>query len=143
MQQIIFLLILSICVIFESTLITVPLTLIFVTLQSIYFKRIAIVWAFLSGIVLDLFLVRTLGFDSMFFLVVVWVVYRYRKKIFMENIVYPLLFVGIICSFYSYLVFRTIQPWHIIFSIIATIVVIALITRFFPHLGEDGRKLEV
>jgi rod shape-determining protein MreD len=143
MQQIIFLLILSICVVFESTLTTFPLTLIFITLLSIYFKRMAIVWAFVSGIVLDLFLLRTLGFDSIFFLIVVWVVHRYRKKIFMENIIYPFLFAGIICSLYGYLMYRAIRPWQIIFSMVITIIVIILITRFFPYLGEDRNKLRV
>jgi len=127
----------------ESSVAVFPLTLVLICVFSLLLGESMVFLAFFSGILLDLFAMRLLGLDSIFFLVVCWLIGRYRKKIFIGNILYLLGFIALITSIYSYYFYRYVKVWHIIIAEIIAIILIYIINIYFPNSLNDKKKLSV
>ncbi|PIR08644.1 hypothetical protein COV53_01940, partial [Candidatus Gottesmanbacteria bacterium CG11_big_fil_rev_8_21_14_0_20_37_11] len=125
-------LILLLSIVVESSVAVFPLTLVLICVFSLLLGESMVFLAFFSGILLDLFAMRLLGLDSIFFLVVCWLIGRYRKKIFIGNILYLLGFIALITSIYSYYFYRYVKVWHIIIAEIIAIILIYIINIYFP-----------
>ncbi|OIO14433.1 hypothetical protein AUJ73_02220 [Candidatus Gottesmanbacteria bacterium CG1_02_37_22] len=136
-------LILLLSIVVESSVAVFPLTLVLICVFSLLLGESMVFLAFFSGILLDLFAMRLLGLDSIFFLVVCWLIGRYRKKIFIGNILYLLGFIALITSIYSYYFYRYVKVWHIIIAEIIAIILIYIINIYFPNSLNDKKKLSV
>lgn len=67
--------------ILESTIVPLPLSFIFLLLLSVWKRDDSIfLIACLSGIVLDILMVRTIGVSSLFFLFAVFLILSYQRK---------------------------------------------------------------
>lgn len=72
---------LALALIVESTLVSLPLTLLFLIIVTVWRKsHHMLLLAFLSGLILDVLLVRSIGVTSIFFLVVIAVMILYQRK---------------------------------------------------------------
>lgn len=85
MKLIIFSLIITILL--ESTIITLPLTLILILFAAIVFRKNQIfALAFFSGLALDFLTFRNIGWSSLFFVTLVFIVFLYQKKFEIETL---------------------------------------------------------
>jgi len=87
----IFLFFLILAILLEATLTSIPIVL---DLLLVFFilkrKSRMLVYAFVSGMVLDIFRVRALGLTGIFFIVFILLVFLYEKKF--EIVTYPFVF---------------------------------------------------
>lgn len=73
---------LTISILLESTLITLPLTLLIIIFASIVIRKNDIFsLAFFSGLFLDILKLGTIGMSSAYFVVIVMVIFAYHKKL--------------------------------------------------------------
>src|SRR3989338_11445134 len=81
MNKISFLLSLSVAVLLESTITSIPLVLdVLIVFYVLRRKSRLLIPAFIAGIILDIFQVRELGQTNIFLLLVVFLVFLYEKK---------------------------------------------------------------
>lgn len=134
-------LILLICVVVESTIISYPLTLLSVLLLSTFRKDTPTTLVFTIGIILDLFLLRPMGVDSLYFLSLLYLGKRYRKKIYEGAFIYR--FVFILASFiiYSLLFYKTISIVPLLVTIVIVSVLLLWLDRIFSI--KDKQRLAV
>jgi len=65
----------------ESALMSLPLTLVVLLFAAIYTRdSLIFLLAFLAGLILDIFSLRTLGISSLYFVTFVFVIFLYQKK---------------------------------------------------------------
>ena len=65
----------------ESTIISLPLTLVVLLFAAIYARDNSIfLLAFLAGIAIDVLSLRTLGISSLYFVTFVFIIFLYHKK---------------------------------------------------------------
>lgn len=128
-------------ILFESTIFPMPLTLVFICVFSILMGESIAVLAFIAGLVLDLFLLRQIGMDSLIFLLIVYVASRYQRKMSVSNIFYPGFFIAFVSLLYVYMFFQKIDFWQILFSTLLGIVLITVFTRFLPTVVDDRKRL--
>ena len=99
----IFLFFLILAILLEATLTSIPIVL---DLLLVFFilkrKSRLLVYAFVSGMVLDIFRVRALGLTGIFFIVFILLVFLYEKKF--EIATYPFVFFASFLGGIAYLV---------------------------------------
>ncbi len=79
MKLIVFALFIS--VLLESTLITLPLTFLIILFASVIIRKNEVfALAFFAGLFLDILTFKNIGWSSLFFITVVFVVFLYQKK---------------------------------------------------------------
>lgn len=105
-------LILLISIVLESTILPYPLTLSVVIIFSSMRIESADVWAFIGGILLDLFIPRTMGLDSLYFLAVIIIIRRYQKKWHSGQLFFTFFVMLGTLLIYVYLFYRNINPVH-------------------------------
>ncbi|OGH11059.1 MAG: hypothetical protein A3B38_02640 [Candidatus Levybacteria bacterium RIFCSPLOWO2_01_FULL_36_13] len=96
-------------VVLESSVISLPLALsILVTFSFIYKKEWLLALSLIIGVVLDALALRTIGASSLFFLVAIFVIFLYEKKIeasiqvvFLSNFVLVFLYTFLIKGNFS------------------------------------------
>ncbi len=72
---------LFISVLLESTLITLPLTLITVIFAAVTLRKNEVfILAFFSGLMLDILTLKSVGISSLFFTLVVFLIFLYQRK---------------------------------------------------------------
>lgn len=120
----------------ESTVIPFPLTLITLTFISTFLKE-AVSWAFMVGLLLDLFAGRILGSSSLFFLGVVLISCRYRKKLHPENFFYQLFFLILVLWLYSFIFYKYIDFWKLVAVTACWSVVLGMARKVLPKVGEE------
>lgn len=86
----------------EGTVTTLPLVLIVLLCLTIY-RRDAIVFpvAFVSGIILDILIVQTIGVSSLFFAVMICMILLYQRKYEINS--YPFVFFASLLGSFGYL----------------------------------------
>ena len=124
--------------IIEATLFSFPLTLCIVAVIAILTGTRFASLLFLTGIVLDLFAMRTIGQASLFFLITCWVSSRYQRKIYLGQLFTTTLFVATTIVIYD-LIFRGYFKLNNVFGgvLIASLVML-MVNRFFipPQKGK-------
>lgn len=133
MSQLYFLFFISLAILLEGTVTSIPIVL-DVLLVFYILKRTSRIFipAFISGIILDVFGVRTLGITSIFFIVFLFIVLQYARKF--EISTYPFVFFA---SFAGGLTYLTIFRYH---HILEQAIVSSLISVL---LFKGLRKLKV
>ncbi len=124
MKLITFLLLVT--VILESTIITVPFTLLIIIFSAVIFKNNDVFYlAFLSGLLLDILTLGTIGLTSAFFVLFVMLIFLYQKKFEIESLSFIT-----ICSFSGSLIylFLTSSSHLISQAMLATFI---MLTSFF------------
>lgn len=141
MIKIVLIAVLLVSIVLESTIISFPLSAIALILLNASFKDGKIIWAFFAGLVLDLFSGRILGSSSLFFLLVGWISYRYRKKIHPMNFYYQFFFLILVLSLYSFIFYRYLNFWGLILGAVFGALILRIIKKSYPFIGEKKRLL--
>lgn len=72
---------LAISILLESTLVTLPLTLLIIIFASVVIRKNDVfILAFFSGLFLDILRLGTVGFSSTYFVIITMIVFSYQKK---------------------------------------------------------------
>ena len=142
-MQIALLIIFMLGILIESTIWMFPLTYILLISLSIILNREIYVLVFISGFLLDIFLLRPLGVDSLFFLLAVFIADRYKRKMSLNNVLYPLVYILGTVILYSVIFYKRIDIFMILFSVGIGSIIIFIIKNFFPTLVFSKKKLTV
>lgn len=134
-------LILSLCSIAESVLAPYPFTLLFIILTSIFRQRNIDILAFLAGIILDLLTLRPLGTDSIFFIILIYLGGRYRKKIYEGALIYRLLYLLIAYVIYNGIFYKSFNPFSFLATVFLSIILLIRFEKIFP--GKNKSRLSV
>lgn len=134
-------LILSLCIIAESVLVPFPFTLLFIILISIFREENIDLLAFLAGIVLDLSTLRMLGADSIFFLLLLYIGGRYRKKIYEGAFIYRFLFLLITYVIYNWLFYKSLNLFSFLVTVILSSIFLVWFEKIYPE--KNKRRLTV
>ncbi|MBI4990882.1 hypothetical protein HZB96_02195 [Candidatus Gottesmanbacteria bacterium] len=126
-------------IIFESTLFPVPLTLLCVMTVSILWEEEVEIWAFAGGLILDLFIPRLLGIDSIFFLTVVFLSRRYHNKIHSEQFIFYTIFFLLILAVYSLIFYKNLSPVQLVVFIALSAGFLFFTKQFFPAKSPKKR----
>lgn len=132
-------LILLVSIVLESTLIPFPLTLLMVALVMDILEDEAELIAFVAGIALDIFTMRILGADSIYFLLVIFVARRYRLKLYLQRFWFRLLYLTVALTVYEVIFYRYIDIVKILLGIILASVLLLMIERVFPRYYDRGK----
>jgi len=106
----------------ESTIISAPLTLIVLLFSAIYARgNIIFLLAFLSGLILDILALSTIGLTSIYFVTFVYLIFLYQRKFEAKTLHFLTIF-----SFLGSLLFLFLQREDqiILQSILLTVIVI-------------------
>lgn len=77
---------LAVSILLESSLMTIPITLLIILFASIYFRKISMFFlAFFAGLFLDILAFKNIGWSSFYFMILVFVIFLYQKKFEVEN----------------------------------------------------------
>lgn len=127
-------------VIFESTFFPFPLT--FLCLLGFYpfLGEKAEIWAFFWGLILDIFLPRTFGLDSLIFLLAVFILRRYQRKIRHEQIIFQVVFMIFTLSFYTFVFYRNLTKEILAIILICSLVFSYALRKFLKE-GIKEKKL--
>lgn len=91
----------------EGTTVPIPLAMLTLTILSIYSeKQSTFLLAILAGIFLDILQVRIVGTTSLVFLVIVFVIFLYKRKLATKNPVFIGIAVFLSTIFYSFLIYQ-------------------------------------
>jgi len=129
-------------IILESTLLPFPLTLIvFLTATSLPLSNIAL-WAFFTGLVLDLFSMRVLGSTSLLFLGIILLIDRYRKKLDPGGIIFQIFMLTVSTLVYFFLFYRSFELSRFIGSVAFGCLIIFITKKIAPA-AKDKVRLEI
>ena len=88
----------------EGVISTAPFVLLFLILLYIYTRKDSVfIYAFISGLFLDIFQVRVLGETALFFLPVLFLLFLYQRKFEIASL--PFVIFSVFISSYCYLFF--------------------------------------
>jgi len=134
MSKIFFLFFLIFAILLEGTITSVPLVLdVLLVVYILKRKSSLFILALISGIVLDVFSVRTLGLSSIFFISFLCIVFLYERKF--ETTTYPFVFFSSFLGGASYLLifgYDHVLEQAVVNSIIA-VLLFKLLARKFLH----------
>lgn len=133
-------LIVFLCIVLESTLLSYPLTLLSITFISIFWQEAAVL-AFLAGIILDLFTLKLLGIDSLFFLSLMYLGERYRKKIHQGTFLYRFAYFTLSYLIYTLLFYKKLEIVNVVLTIFLGSLILLWLGRIFPV--SDKQRLAV
>lgn len=132
MSKIFFLFFLIFAILLEGTITSIPLVaLVLLVVYILKRKSSLFILALISGIVLDVFSVRTLGSSSIYFVSFLFIVFLYERKF--EITTYPFVFVS---SFLGGLMYLWIFGYGYVFQQAAVSSIIAVL--LFKLLGSKG-----
>lgn len=78
---------LFIAILLESTLVTIPISLLIIIFASIVIRKNEVfAMAFLAGLFLDILAIRDIGWSSAFFVTLVLIILLYQKKFEIESL---------------------------------------------------------
>lgn len=88
-----------VAILLESTIITLPLTLLIIIFSAITIRKNEVFFlAFLAGLLLDVLTFRNIGWSSLFFTMAVFTVFLYQKKFEIDSLSFVLV-ISLIGSF--------------------------------------------
>src|SRR6478609_4000726 len=97
----ILLILLLISVFLQGTVTTIPLGLVIILIMAILAKEKVFIFAFISGILIDILTLQTLGASSLFFLIFSWLLILYQRKYEINS--YPFVILSSFAGTYLYL----------------------------------------
>jgi len=102
MNKLTFFLLITFAILFEGTITSIPIVLdVLLVFYILKRKSRIFITAFILGIILDVFMVRTLGLTSIFFIAFIFVVFLYERKF--ETVTYPFVFFASFLGGFFYL----------------------------------------
>ncbi len=131
--------VLGISIIVESTLIPAPSTLIIFMLIMPMIEENAIIWAFITGILLDLFIPRIMGLDSLIMLTVVSIFQRYHKKIYPGHNIFMLVIQLIVTCIYTFFLYKNIDRLGILAILIIQCILFIGISNLYTEKPNKKR----
>lgn len=138
-MKILLLFAIGISIIAESSFFPVPLTLIIFISIMPFIEENAGIWAFATGIILDLFIPRTLGMDSIIMLAIVYIFRRYHKKIYSGHNLFTLIIQIVIISVYTYIFYNNIDKFTFIIMLVMMILLFIGFAGLFPEKSTKKR----
>jgi cell shape-determining protein MreD len=142
-KRIVLILILFTLMLIESSLWSFPLSLLLVLNLGLLMGDESYIWAFIAGFVLDIFTLRQLGVDSLYFLIVCFIIVKYQKKVNVVNYLYMSIFTGVVLCLYGYYYYKNINISYIIMSIAGSLIALRLISWYFPELILRRNKISL
>lgn len=134
-------LLIFLCAILQSSVISYPLTLLAITIISIFSEKEITALAFTAGIVLDLFSIRNLGTDNLYYLLIIYLGSRYRKKIHQGAFIYRFVYVMVPYLIYNMLFYKSLNVVVHLATAISVGVILIWYEKLFP--ARNKRRLEV
>ena len=138
-MKILLILVLLLSIIIESTLATIPLTLLLVVLISGLDPKEAGAFAFVGGVLLDFMSFRTLGQSSLFFLAIVILVHRVRRKYTARIKILSFFFLMGVYASYQYIFLGNVSFVELIMLSSVTVIVFFASRSLFPVVPSGGR----
>lgn len=121
MKLIAFLLLIS--VLLESTIITLPLTLLIILFSAVVLRdNDVFILAFFSGLFLDILTIGAIGLSSLFFVTFIMLIFLYQKKFEIES----LSFVSIVALLGSFLYLFITSSNHLISGVLFSVIFISI-----------------
>lgn len=133
-----FLIFILIAIILEGV-VSYPFTLLSISIASVYLEGEVMLVAFVAGILLDLFTLRTLGVDSLYFLTLLFLGIRYKKKIYEGSVVYKFFYLLVSFVIYSLLFYRKLDLVSLLVTVILTVSALFVFEKIFPSVGSKKR----
>jgi len=134
---------LFIAVVFETTIAPVPITAGILALFALVFAGENPWIFFLTGLMWDLFSMHLLGTGSVLFLIVSWIAQRYKRKFYLGNMLYQIIFISVVVASTSLIYYRTIQPAYLGASVLVSFLLGRLITMTSGSRWEDTGRLGI
>lgn len=123
-------------IIIESTVFPFPLTfLLLLVVYPLLVEREEI-WAFCLGMILDIFVPRYLGIDSLAFLISVFILRRYQQKLNLFQYISNFIVVIILVITYDWFFYRNMNPER--FMLVAGITLVSF--YFFRKIFSFPKK---
>lgn len=104
-------------------------------------SRSGLIWAFLAGIVLDLATGQMLGFSSLIFLALAFLVNLYKSKFKAANFIYLLPFTFISAWFYYLLKGEALFVWSVVITTLLLIFIWPILNLIIEREDETGLQL--
>lgn len=137
-MQYFFIILLFIGILLEGTVTTLPLVLVILILYSICIKKIEIfLIAFISGMLLDIFLVRAIGLTSIFYICVLLLISLYERKYEVKSPFFVLLITGLVCALYLFIFSRHTVVLQTIISMLLSGGIFSLSRVLFKDKGAS------
>ncbi|OGG00040.1 hypothetical protein A2Y99_00490 [Candidatus Gottesmanbacteria bacterium RBG_13_37_7] len=136
-------LIFFISVIFESAVFSYPLTVLLVTIFSLVLSKKYPLLVFITGILLDVFLSRPLGSDSLVFLLIIFLAEKIEKKVAVISYIYLIIIILLVCLFYYILFYHEINYMKFIQTLVVSWFIVLVVKKLFPGHIREANKLEV
>jgi len=130
-------------VLLESTIISFPITLIIVSVYVLSVGADTVKWAFFGGLLLDFLAIRALGETSIFFLSMSWVISRYKKKLHFGNIIYFIIFLSCVSTFYGFLFFRFVTGLNVVGSLAIGAFILGIVKLIVKGDELDKSKIKI
>jgi hypothetical protein len=127
----------------EGSVTTVPLTVTVVITLAITIGWWSLPWIFLSGILLDLFQLRSMGATPLFFLVAYWISDRYGEKFYTRSALYTSIYLLVVSALYSVLFYRTVEWFRIVLALTVGLVLLFILRSREPIHFKGREKLGV
>lgn len=126
-------LLLFIAVLLESTVVMLPITFIILLCQMVVFTNSAIlIWAFFTGIILDASLLHILGARSLFFLILLAIIFLYQRKFEIQRFWFVFIFSFFGSLFYGWLFeYSFIFPPALVSAVLSICVFSVMQVKFF------------
>lgn len=125
---------LVVSIVLESTIITLPLSLLIIIFSSITIRKNEIfALAFLAGLLLDVLALRSVGWSSLFFTITVFTIFAYQKKFEIDSLNFVFA-VSFIASF-GYLLTMGIS-----FSLIQSLISVFILSLSFLVFKKSNKK---
>lgn len=118
-------------ILLESSILTIPVVLLFLLFYAVFARSETVfLIAFVSGIFLDMLLLRPLGLTSVFFLSVVFLVLLYERK-FEIGTVYFVTILSFLSSLFYFLLFPSAYIFpQVVICVILSFAIFLLSKRF-------------
>ena len=127
---------LIIAALIESSLATIPLSLLIIIFAAVVLRKNEVfALAFLSGLFLDILRLGTPGLSSLYFIVLVMVIFAYQKKLEVTS----LNFIALVSFFSSLGYLFLISANHIIFQAAVSTIIICVSYFFFKKTSDRAR----
>lgn len=138
-MKILFFIATGISIILESSFFPIPVTfIVFISLLP-FMEEYSSVWVFVSGLVLDFFIPRPIGLDSLIMLMIVFIFKRYHKKIYSGRNLFTLLIQLSSISVYAYFFYNNIGKLGFIILLASSVTLFWFIPRIFPEKSTKKR----
>lgn len=127
------------CILAES-IIAYPLTVVLVLIISMFMEEDAATLAVISGVLLDFLSIRLLGSSGLFFLIILYLGTRYRKKIYAKTYIYRYLYMVLSYGIYTFIFYKSLfNLTYFLISIPVLGIILFIAQRIFPDAGSKKR----